>query len=55
MYRILEKDSEDDLAHKSQHPRQCLHKKKKDNAIFEEREREIFIRVRGSHYVSIQS
>lgn len=50
IYHILEKDSEEDLAHKSQHPRQCFHKKK-DNAIFEEREGDIH-QSKGSHYGS---
>jgi len=52
MYRILEKDSEEDLSHKSQHPRQCFHKTRIIQFLRKER-REILIRVRGSHYVSI--
>lgn len=36
MYRILEKDSEEDLSHQIQHPKAIL-PQKKDNTIFEER------------------
>lgn len=39
MYHILEKDSEEDLAHNSQHPRQCFHKKKKKIIQFLRKER----------------